>query len=80
MARKKKAPAMEEHLDVQVTFTVRLRPSLIKRVKLAATLLEIPVQMVVSNALVDWLREHEREDQAALLHRYAALRKKGLKP
>jgi hypothetical protein len=61
----------EESLHVLVTFTVRLRPSLIKRAKLAATLLEIPVQMLVSNALEQWLSTHEHEDQGKLIMLYA---------
>ena len=71
----------EEFLDVLVTFTVRLRPSLIKRTKLAATLLEIPVQMAVSNALEAWLSEHEHKDQGKLLMVYAKkmAAKKGVK-
>ena len=58
-----------------VPFTVRLPPSLIKRAKLAATLLEMPVQTVVSNALDQWLSEHEHKDQGKLLMLYA---KKGV--
>jgi len=57
--------------DTLVTFTVRLSPMLIKRTKLAATLLELPVQTVVSLALHKWLSEHEGKDQGALLLRYA---------
>ncbi len=57
--------------DASVTFTVRLSPMLIKRAKLAATLLELPVQTVVSLALHEWLSKHEGRDQGALLLRYA---------
>jgi hypothetical protein len=71
MAKRKTAAQATE----LVTLTVRLRPSIVKRTKLAATLLELPVQTVVSLALDSWLIEHERQDQATLLHRFAALRK-----
>jgi len=64
-----------------VTFTVRLSPMLIKRAKVAATLLELSVQTVVSLALNEWLRAHEEKDQGPLLHRYArkaaAMRERG---
>jgi hypothetical protein len=71
MGRKARLPETEDDL---VTFTVRLRPPLIKRAKLAATLLELPVQTVVSLALDSWLSEHESEDQGKLLMRYARIR------
>lgn len=58
------------------------RARLIKRAKLAATLLELPVQTAVSLALHDWLREHEGADQGPLLIRYgkivAAIKEQGL--
>jgi hypothetical protein len=69
---KKKPEANGQALpDGLVTFTVRLSPSLIKRAKLAATLLETPVQMVVSDALHKWLSKHETVDQGKLLIYYA---------
>ena len=68
---KKKAPEGQPPPDTSVTFTVRLSPMLIKRAKLAATLLELPVQTVVSLALDQWLSEREGKDQALLLMRYA---------
>jgi len=69
---KKKTPEGQPLPDTSVTsFTVRLSPMLIKRAKLAATLLELPVQTVVSLALHQWLSEHEGKDQGLLLIRYA---------
>jgi len=75
MSKKKKSqPPAEDGLAM---LTVRLRPSIIKRTKLAATLLELPVQTVVSIALDEWLTGHESRDQGTLLLRYARLRKEG---
>jgi hypothetical protein len=72
MSKKKKSgPDSEPGGDGQVTFTVRLRPTLIKRAKVAAALLELPVQMLVSMALDDWLRAQEGKVQAVA----AALKK-----
>lgn len=77
MGRKKPKGSAGRFLNVSVTFTVRLRPSLIKRIKLAATLLELPVQSVVSMALDSWLLDREKEHQAILQRRFAELRKEG---
>jgi hypothetical protein len=68
--KKKKKDAGEK-----VMVTMRLPRDQVRRVKFAATLLELPVQTVVSIALGEWLTEHEKTDQPILLHRYAALRK-----
>src|SRR5262249_49234579 len=69
--KRKAEQGTHRSMEPLVTFSVRIPASLIKRTKLAATLLEIPMQVVVSRSLHAWLDGHESAEQGLLLGRHA---------